>query len=404
MNVKRRQFIGAAAGTALAALNGNDTAKAAPVTLRPSEYRNRQDNMSYRRLGRTGFMVSEVVMGGNTISPTNFKHVELAIDMGLNYLDTSPAYGRGRSEMGYGEIVGRSSMREKVFLNSKVSVFDNSRNEFYAGLYQELSDSEKKKIDAEILETMERRRILKTTYFGVYFAGQVNEVLKTFRSNVMEKHYGAKIDRRKVYYDHVIQSCEESLKRLKTDYLDLFMCPHGANSPEELQIPELHEAMDRLKKEGKIRFVGLSAHSDSAGILSAAVKSGRYDAAMIAYNVINGDFVDAAINEAWENGVGVIGMKVARAVYPNRKPKIYMPKSRLKKLDHIIPGRMSIPKKAYLWALQNPNLSCVNSDMINEELVRDNLPLAGMKVKLVPEEDPSKFEQLKDSQEYYDTL
>jgi hypothetical protein len=45
---------------------------------------------------------------------------------------------------------------------------------------------------------------------------------------------------------------------------------------------------------------------------------------------------------------------------------------------------MSVPKKAYLWALQNPHITCVNSDMTNAGLVRDNLPLAGMKVKLVP--------------------
>ena len=39
--------------------------------------------------------------GGNTIAPDNYRHVEEAIDRGLNYLDTAPAYGRGRSELGY---------------------------------------------------------------------------------------------------------------------------------------------------------------------------------------------------------------------------------------------------------------------------------------------------------------
>jgi len=400
--MKRRDFLSKTlAGTALAVSAAAIPTQAARDTEPKAEFRNKQDGMAYRRLGRTGYMVSEVVMGGNTISPTNFKHVEFAIERGLNYLDTSPAYGKGRSEKGYGEVVGRSSMREKVFLNSKVSVFDNSRNEFYQKLYDSLDDGEKKKVDGEIHEMLERRRILKTPYFGPYFKGQINEVLKSYLSNVMEKHYGEKIDRRKVYYDHIISSAEESLKRLKTDYLDLFMCPHGANSPEEVRIPEVYEAMDKLKRDGKIRFVGLSAHADSAGILSAAIETGMYDAAMVGYNVMNGDFVDSAICSAWEHDVGVIAMKVARAVYPNRKPKVKVPKSRLDKLNHAIPGRMSTPKKAYLWALQNPNIACVNSDMSSEELVRDNLPLAGQKVKLVPPEDIKKIKYLDGEHEYY---
>ena len=47
--------------------------------------------MSYRRLGRTNYMISEVICGGNTIAPDNFRHVEEAIERGLNYLDTAPA-------------------------------------------------------------------------------------------------------------------------------------------------------------------------------------------------------------------------------------------------------------------------------------------------------------------------
>jgi len=392
--IHRRDFLKSA--SAAAGLAMTRTARAQTTSTQDTvEWRNRQSGMAYRRLGRTGFMVSEVVMGGNTIAPDNWKHVELAIEMGLNYLDTSPAYGGGRSERGYANVIKGSAKRERVFLNSKVSVFDSNRNEFYRKLYDSLPDGERKKIDREMTELIERRGILRTRYFGPYFGGQLREVDRSYLSNVMEKYYGNKIDRRAEYYDRIIASVEESLKRLGTDYLDLFMCPHGANSPEETRIPEVFEAMDKLKKDGKIRFVGLSAHADSAGVLSAAVKSGMYDAAMIAYNVVNGDFCDIAVREAWEHDVGVIGMKVARAVYPNRPKPIYLPKSRIDKLNHVIPGDMKIPKKAYLWALQNPNISCVNSDMSDADLVRDNLPLAGMKVDLVPLEDEDRFEYMK---------
>ena len=359
-------------------------------TKKPVEWRNRQHGMSYRRLGRTGYMVSEIVMGGNTIAPDNNKHVEMAVEMGLNYFDTSPAYGGGRSEEGYGTLLKNSSMREKVFVNSKVSVFDSNRGTFYYGLYQELSDSEKKKIDQEMEEIIARRNINDSRYLGRYGKWQHTEITRAYLSNVMEKYYGDKIDRKAEYYDRIINSVEESLKRLQTDYLDLFMCPHGANSPEELLIPEIYEALKKLKHDGKIRAFGLSAHTDPASILYTAINTGVYDAVMIAYSVTNGDFSMSAVREAYEHDIGVIAMKAAKPVYPGQKD-IWIPPSRIEKLNHIIPGNMKIPMKAYLWALQNPNLTCVNSEMITAEHVKDNLTLPGKKVELVPLEDQSKF-------------
>lgn len=289
-------------GCAVAAgisLSGSLSSKKAEAQLsntkKPVEWRNRQPGMAYRRLGRTGYMVSEIVMGGNTIAPDNNKHVEMAIEMGLNYFDTSPAYGRGRSEEGYGEVIKNSSIREKVFVNSKVSIFDNNRGTFYYNLYNTLSDSEKKKIDQEMEEIIARRNITNSIYMGRYGGWQAREIQRAYLSNVMEKYYGDKIDRRAEYYDRIINSVEESLKRLQTDYLDLFMCPHGANSPEELLIPEIHEALDKLKQDGKIRAFGLSAHTDPASILYTAINTGMYDAVMIAYSVTNGDFSMSAV-------------------------------------------------------------------------------------------------------------
>jgi aryl-alcohol dehydrogenase-like predicted oxidoreductase len=398
--ISRRTILkkGCAAASAAALANtvhNSDAAPILPTRDNPQEWRNRQPGMSYRRLGRTGYMVSEIIMGGNTISVTNNKHVEMAVEMGLNYFDTAPAYGGGKSEEGYGALLKNSSFREKVFVNSKVSIFDQNRNKFYWNLFQSMSDSEQKKIETEVEDLIRRRNIKESTYMGRFGTWQHTEIQSAYFSNVMEKYHGDKIDRRTEYYSRIIQSVEESLKRLNTDYLDLFMCPHGANSPEELVIPEIHEAMEKLKRDGKIRAFGLSAHSDPAGVLSAAIKTGFYDAAQIAYNNVNGDFCMTAVREAYENGVGVIAMKAARPIYPGRRDskgkKIWVPKSRVKKLNHIIPGRMKTPMKAYLWVLQNPHISAVNSEMINEEHARENLSLAGKKVDLVPLEDQDKF-------------
>src|SRR5438067_3739126 len=62
-----------------------------PPAASAVEWRNKQPEMRYRRLGRTGLMIAEIVCGGDPVAPDNNRHVEIAIDLGLNYLDTAPA-------------------------------------------------------------------------------------------------------------------------------------------------------------------------------------------------------------------------------------------------------------------------------------------------------------------------
>jgi len=392
--IPRRDFlkIGCTSAAGISLYNCNSDKKPGFVqpadSAKPAEWRNRQLEMTYRRLGRTGYMVSEIVMGGGPITPDNYKHVELAIDMGLNYLDTAPAYGNTLSEKGYSFVIKGSSKREKVFLNTKVSAFDINRNEIYKKIFDSLSESEQKKIKNSAQELIERRRITEPTYMCNYFKGQLEEIHNAYLSDVMEKKYGSQINRRKEYYNTIIKSVEESLGRLGTDYLDLLMCPHGTNSPEELQIHEIFEAFEKLKKDGKVRFFGLSAHSDPAGIVRAAINSGRYDMAMIAYNIINGPYVESMLSEAYEKDFGIVVMKAANPVYSGSVSAQIL-KSRKEKLDRVIPGEMKTPMKAYLWVLQNPNISCVVSLMANVAHVKDNLTLAGKKIRLVPLEQES---------------
>lgn len=368
---------------------GLEKACAAPARQK-MEWKNRQPGIGYKRLGRTGYMLSRIVMGGNTIAPDNNKHVEMAVEMGLNYFDTSPHYGRGNSEKGYGVLLKSSSMRDKVFVNTKISIFDSNRNDYYGEMYKGLDSAEKNKIDSEIDEIMDRRGVWETLYMGKYGSWQKRELRRAYISNIMEKYYGDKIDRRKEYYDRIIKSVEESLTRLNINYLDLFMCPHGANSPEELLIPEMREAMEKLKRDGKVRAFGFSCHSDPAGVLLTAFEDNFYDACMIAFSITNGDFVKPVLARAFEKDIGVIAMKAAKPIYPDREGS-WIPASRVEKLHHVVPGDMKVPMKAYLWALHNPNLTACVSDMKNADHVRDNLPLADMKVELNPVEDTSGF-------------
>jgi aryl-alcohol dehydrogenase-like predicted oxidoreductase len=359
--MNRREFLGTALGASLGATEAG-------------EARNRQAGMSYRRLGRTNYLVSRIVMGGNPIASENYDHVLMALDMGLNYLDTAPAYGRGASERGYGLVI-KARGRDKFFLNTKVSPWDLNRNRLFKDIFSSLDEAEQKRLRAEAREEIERRQVDAPEYFVDYFEGQKGELEDAALSNVMERKYGSRIDRGKNYRQLILDSVDESLSRLGTDYLDLLMCPHGANTPYELlNHAEIFEAFEMLKKSGKVRHLGVSAHTDPAGILEAAVKAKVYSAAMVAYNVVNAPRVGPALEAAHKADLGVIAMKVARPVVPRRGGST--PADRAAKLDAAVPGDLKPPQKAYTWALRNTHLTACISDMPSKQHVADNIPLA----------------------------
>jgi aryl-alcohol dehydrogenase-like predicted oxidoreductase len=373
-SLDRRAFLkGSLAATAAVLPVAAATAQAGRAPRPPAEpeWRNRQAGMKYRRLGRTGFMVSEIVCGGDPIAPDNHRHVEMAVERGLNYLDTAPAYGQGKSEAGYGEVL-RGIGRDRVFLNTKVSPLGTARNRVYQDLFAKLSRGEQEAVLKEVAEDLRTRGATLPDYMGNYFGGQLREIETDALSDVLERRYPGKIDARATYAETMVRSVEESLRRLKTDHVDIIMCPHGASSYAETQIPEIHETFDKLRKEGKVRALGVSAHNDPAGVLRGAIASGVYSVAMIAFNVANRSYLEPALDEARKADLGVIGMKLAQAVFEpdrstNRRPE------RAALLDRLVPGELNLYQKAYTFGLANPNLTAVISNMVDEKQVNENL-------------------------------
>ncbi|MCB0666133.1 MAG: aldo/keto reductase [Saprospiraceae bacterium] len=386
----RRSFISlaSAASVGISGLPLNElTARSESRPIKPPpavalEWRNKVDTMSYRQLGRTGMMISEVVNGGDPVRSETYRQVEIAIERGVNYLDMAPAYGNGDCETAYSKIIDSSSKRMKVFMTTKVSGYQGVRDGMYQDIFKGLPSEKQKKIMQRAEEIRRERYVDKPGYFLVYWPNQETSMDKCFISNAMVEDYGHLVDGSKEHKEKIKSSIEGSLKRAKTDHFDILMCPHGGNSREEVMIPETYETFQELKKEGKVRFLGVSTHNDPAGVLNAAVESGHYDAVMCAYNVINGGYMEAAIKNAYENGVGVIGMKVAMAVATHHKPLQPIPQWRVDKVKHIVPGDLKPPLKAYLWALQNPYLTAVISNLWDEQYINENLSVVGRKVKL----------------------
>lgn len=369
----RRDFIkgslAVAAGVAAAKTAGGATA--APAGASAAEWRNRQPGMKYRRLGRTGFMVSEIVCGGDPIAPDNWRHVEVAVERGLNYLDTAPAYGHGKSEQGYAEVL-RAIGRDRVFLTTKVSPLGGARNRAWLEVFTRLGRADQEAVLKDVTDDLRERGATLPAYMGNYFTGQLREIESDALSDALERRYPGKIDARATYAETMIRSVEGSLRRLGTDHVDILMCPHGASSHAETQIPEVHETFEKLRQQGKVRALGVTAHNDPAGVLRGAIASGVYSMAMIAFNVTNRAFVEPALAEAHEADFGVVAMKAAQAFYDPDRSTNPRPE-RVALLDQLVPGELNTHQKAYTFNLSNPNLSAVISNMANETQVKENL-------------------------------
>jgi aryl-alcohol dehydrogenase-like predicted oxidoreductase len=378
----RRNFLRCAvASPAAAALLAPLEATAPSDT---AEWRNKQPGMAYRRLGRTGMMISEVVCGGDPVGTKNYEHLNLALEMGLNYLDMAPAYGDGDCESGYGRLLGGSSKRDKVFMTTKISSYGGVRDRLYREIFNGLP-GEKQSAIRKRADQMRRDSLAEQPgYYLDYFPGQHRQFDSIYLSNAMMPDYGHRVEGSPEFRKAIAESLEGSLKRTGTDHFDIVMCPHGACTPQELESPEIHETFLGLKKQGKVRFLGVTSHNDPAGILRRATQLGHYDVVMMAYNPINGGYLEQAILDASASQVGMIAMKVAHSVATHHRQLQPVPQWRIDKVNRIVPGDMKPPMKAYIWSLQNPRISAVISNLWDENYVRENLSVAGKKVELQP--------------------
>ncbi len=104
----------------------------------------------------------------------------------------------------------------------------------------------------------------------------------------------------------VLAEIDISLKELNTDYLDVWHL-HGLDTPSDIT-DELVEAERKARKQGKIRFIGVSTH-DLPAIADRAIAAG-IEVVQAPYNFASTASYTAAIEKLHRAGVGVIAMKV----------------------------------------------------------------------------------------------
>ena len=101
----------------------NDGAAGLPLIRDPGE---RRGDMLYRRLGRTGEVVSAIGLGGSHIAKPpigeaeTIRLIHAAIDRGITFMDNSWDYNEGQSELRMGKALQEGGYRQKVFLMTKI--------------------------------------------------------------------------------------------------------------------------------------------------------------------------------------------------------------------------------------------------------------------------------------------
>src|SRR5512147_581752 len=114
------------------------------------------------------------------------------------------------------------------------------------------------------------------------------------------------------------QSVERSLRRLGTDYVDVLVW-HDLHRSEEVSDERLHEFMMKMKKEGKARYTGFSAHGNMASLLREAARSAYHDVALVSYNFTHSKDLRDAVAQASKTGIGIVAMKTQAGGYKKGK-------------------------------------------------------------------------------------
>ncbi len=159
---------------------------------------------------------------------------------------------------------------------------------------------------------------------------------------------------------------EGSLERLDVDSIDIYYLGGIQHKEIALHKPYL-DILQEYKKSGKLKYLGVTTHSNEPEIIRAATDSGVYDVILTAYNFRknNRKEIKEAVAYAAGKGMGIVAMKTQAGVYWDRKDK----------------STMINMKAALKWALQDENIhtaipSFKNVDQLNEAVsVMENLSL-----------------------------
>ena len=200
--------------------------------------------MQYQEFGKTGLRVSKLCLGTWGIGGAGWDSysdesrmdaIKAALECGINFIDTAPAYNAGKAECYVGETLNKLKKRREVVISTKCG------NKFVDGKYLRCGSKES-----------------------------------------------------------ILKQCDESLKNLKTDSIDIYLV-HWPDPDVELE--ETIDAVSTLKKEGKILHAGVSNFSKEQ--IEEAQKYCKIEAFQPQYSLADRKD-EKLIRWAYEQGLGIM--------------------------------------------------------------------------------------------------
>ncbi|MCE9614690.1 MAG: aldo/keto reductase [Lentisphaerae bacterium] len=292
--------------------------------------------MNYVQLGKTDLMVSRICFGCWQLSPRFWGDVPLkpweaalsvALERGVNFIDTADAYGEGYAEECLGNYMHAQGVRDRLVLATK--------------FYWHYTDD----------------------------GGRYPDTA----------------------HDRVLQACEASLRRLRTDRIDLYQ----VHAFDPLTRPEeVGAALRRLKQEGKVRWCGVSnLNAEQMRMYQAHVP---IECLQPLYNLIDRDVECAELPYCQANRVGVIpysplhrGLLTGKyrpdTVFTDNRNELPLYHGRafqrmLAAMDELRPVAadlgLTLPQLAVRWVLTHPAVTAAIAGVKTREHIETILPAA----------------------------
>jgi aryl-alcohol dehydrogenase-like predicted oxidoreductase len=235
--------------------------------------------MQYRRFGSTDLVTSEIGFGcariGGVFEGGSRREIvgllRRALDDGITFFDTADMYTQGESERLVGEAF--QGQRERVVIATKFGYLLPAQKQLVA------------RVKPLLKPFVARMRLNSRQVHG------------RLRGTVSHQDFSAA---------YIAQAVESSLRRLKSDYIDVYQLHDPP--PEVLERGEFVEPLERLREQGKIRTWGLACRQPEEALLGLRYQS--LGSIQVGISVLEQAALDGLLPRASERGVAVIARQV----------------------------------------------------------------------------------------------
>lgn len=216
-----------------------------------------------------------------------------------------------------------------------------------------------------------------------YRGGQSETVIGNVVKGMRDKVYVVSkiITHEAMKSDEIMKRLEESLERLQTDYVDVYM-NHAVNDVKVMKSPEWHKFVETAKEQGKIRFAGMSGHAGRlAECLEYSLEQDICDVVLCAYNfgqdpsfmapltrgmdwIARQPKLPDLLKKAKENDVGTVVMKTLMG-------------ARLNDMKPWEKDGSTFSQAAFKWVLSNPDVDALIVSMNRTKDIDEFLGASG---------------------------